>query len=192
MRIDEIFAPHLIENVVDLDPQVSRFLFDLDLKANTKTITAKDIKEFSSWLRSDPNRLVRMYHGTSHKHDVIGKGLLPTSTTRRRSMQSGSGYVYLTYDPQRAFSFAKHGYPGSQEEPWVIYAVTVSVRNLRADVDQLRNKRMWGGFTDLGTTLAHSMIYSGGARYKGSISPHQISVYGYFDRQYQRVDPPAK
>jgi hypothetical protein len=175
MQLVDIF-----ESVIDFNPEVTRELFDLDLAASRDALDPKAHKKFRQFLFQHKNDNIRLYHGTSDQHDVMNQGLLPTSAKRRLSLQSGSGYVYLSYDPRRALSFATYGYPGQQR--YVVYAVTVPIRKLKPDPDQLRNKRMWGERPDIGSSLADSLIYGSGARVQGRIEPWQISVYGYFDR----------
>lgn len=134
------------------------------------------VKNLVSWLKQDPNRFVRLYHGTAAKHNVMVEGLLPTSGSRRNSLHSGSGYVYLSVFPTSAEDFARMAYPGKDI---VVYAVDISIRRLKPDKDQLRNKRYWGGekYQDIGNSLAESLIYGHGARVEGKINPMQISVF---------------
>lgn len=171
----------------DFDPQKTRFLFDLDLKANGSRgeITEQEIAAFGRWLRAHKNDDIILYHGTSAKHAVMDNGLLPTSAKRRRSYQSGSGYVYLSYDPNRALTFAQFGYP--MEQRFAVYAVRLPIKSLAVDVDQLANKRFYTEKPDIGTTLAHSLIYGAGARHKGRIEPWRISLHGIFDKNSQRI-----
>lgn len=171
--------------VIDFNPQNNRHLFDLVLKANSGDITEKDIKEFSRYLRDNKMNFVRMYHGTAGGHDVMDKGLLPTSRTRAKSLQSASGYVYLAYDPQAALSFARMAYSG-QNTDLVVYAVDVTVGRLLPDRDQMANKRSVG--FDVGEGLAHSLIYGHAARVKGKIDPMQIHVYGRYDKNGNPID----
>lgn len=181
-----MLTSELFESVIDFNPQVTRQLFDLDLAANMDRLELKQLKQFKSFLFQHRNDSIRMYHGTSVEHDVMNKGLLPTSANRRRSLQSGSGYVYLSYDPNRALRFAQFGYPG--EPRYVVYAVTVPIRNLKPDPDQLGNKRMWGERPNIGSSLADSLIWGGGARVKGWIQAWQITVYGYYDKSGHRIE----
>ena len=186
MRYQEIFEAQ----VIDFNPQVTRQLFDLDLAGSRGALPEKLHKAFRQFLFANKNTTIRLYHGTSMKHDVANQGLLPTSSRRRLSLQSGSGYVYLTYDPMRALSFATMGYPS--DKIFVIYAVEVPICDLKPDPDKLKNKRMWSdGHSAIGSSLADSFIYGGGARVRGTIWPYQISVYGYFDRSYHRIEPPV-
>lgn len=173
-------------DVLDFDPRKSNTLFDLDVAGSRNSADPKAVVNFKKMLAKDSP--IRLYHGTAVKHDVWDKGLLPTSTTRRRSIQSGSGYVYLTYDPMRALTFAQMGYP--KEGPYVVYSVVVPVRMLKPDPDQLANKRMWGERPDIGTSLVDSLIYGAGARVKGAIEPFRIKVYGYFDAASNRIEKP--
>lgn len=130
----------------------------------------KRVKEFSSWLKSDPNRFLTLYHGTDATLPIMRQGLLPTSSSRRRSLQSAAGYVYLSVYPNMAYEFGRLGCP---LRPIVVYAVTVTVRRLLADLDQLSNKAAWAGLA-YKPTLANSLVYGHSARVKGKIDPYQI------------------
>lgn len=176
MRFYEIITEWVVH---DFNPAVSTKLFDLDVAAHNGTLDPDDKKAFASFLRDHPNDFIRLYHGTAAKHEVMAKGLLPTSTNRRLSLQSGSGYVYLAYDPRTALDFARMGYSG-QYTPLVVYAVDVTIRRLLPDRDQLADKRHYAGI-DVGDTLADSLIYGRTARVKGKIEPYQIHVYGRYD-----------
>ena len=172
--------------VLDFAPMVTRALFDLDLAAAREPLTERQRRDFRRLLARD--RDVRLYHATSTEHPVWARGLLPTSSKRRRSYQSGSGYVYLSYDPMRALGFAAHGYPG--QGPYVVYAVVMPVRQLRPDPDQLANKRYHCERPDIGHTLTDSMIHGGGARVKGRIETWRIAMHGYFDATGARTTRP--
>jgi hypothetical protein len=167
-------------NVIDFNPNGGdETLFRLDLAASNGTITDKEVKQFGRFLNDHKMDFIRMYHGTSARHEVMDKGLLATSATRARSLQSAAGFVYLAYDPQSALSFARMGYAGDYTSHLVVYAVDVTVGRLLPDHDQLRNKRQYGGHVDLGATLAHSMIYGRGARVRGRIEANQIHVWSF-------------
>lgn len=185
MRLIEMFGNTIDWNPVAANPDLT--LFNLDRAANSGTINPKDKAAFSSFLNSHRSDFVRLYHGTSKKHEVLGSGLLPTSSKRRNSLQSQSGYVYLTYDPQTALSFARMGYAGQYKYDLVVYAVEVTIGRLLPDHDQLFNKRM---YTDLeiGKSLADSLIYGRGARVKGKIEPHQVTIYGTYDRNGNPIE----
>jgi GNAT superfamily N-acetyltransferase len=138
------------------------------------TPTPKRMKELKSFLRQDPNRFVRLYHGTDASHPVMEEGLLPTSAGRKKSLQSTPGYVYLSVYPGMAEDFGRMAYPG---KPIQVYAVTVTVRRLLADTDQLNNRRYWGEgkYDGVGNTLAESLVYGRGARVKGKVEPYQLT-----------------
>lgn len=55
-----------------------------------------------------------------------------------------------------------------------MWAAVVPVRALRPDLDQLRNKRAFGGVQRLGDSLVESLAFGGGARVKGRIPPEQL------------------
>jgi hypothetical protein len=134
--------------------------------------TPERIKELGRFLRTDPNRFVRLYHGTDASLPVLEKGLLPTSTTRRRSLQSGNGYVYLSVFPGSAEDFGRMGNPGKKIR---VYGVEVTIRRLCADTDQLNNRRGVGD--DVGNSLAESLVFGHGARVKGKIDPMQVYIF---------------
>jgi len=174
--------------VLNFDPMIDDSLFNLDRKAAMGTIHPSELKAFAKMLRSHKMDYIRMYHATSHQHDVMGKGLLPTSASRAKSIQSTHGFVYLSYDPNRAINFARMAYAGNSNTKIVVYAVDLLVKRLLPDHDQLYNKRMWGGNADIGSTIADSMIYGGGARVRGKIDPTQIHIWGTFDRNGDRIE----
>lgn len=132
----------------------------------------KKMKAFRKFLRDNKDKQVVLYHGTGSRNKVMEQGLLPTSHNRRRSMQSGSGYVYMSVHPGMARTFGEMGYP---EDKVVVYAVTVPIHKLSPDKDQLRNKRLWDGYEGE-DDLASSLVYGRGARFKGKIEPWRISV----------------
>lgn len=125
------------------------------------------VKDMASWLKKNSERYKTkytvLYHGTCPSLPILEDGLKPTSAGRRRSFQSTSGYVYLANTPERAEQFGRMGNGGR----CTVYAVRVLVRSLRPDLDQLRNQRSVG--TEVGNSLAESIIYGGGARVKGAI-----------------------
>lgn len=135
--------------------------------------TPERVKELARFLRNDPNRFITLYHGTDANLPIMQKGLLPTSATRRRSLQSSPGYVYLSVFPGSAEDFGRMGNPG---KPIQVYKVEVTVRRLLPDADQLGNKRLWGGdeYNQLGNSLAESLVYGHGARVKGKVDPYQL------------------
>lgn len=131
-----------------------------------------EVKAFSSWLRSRPNEFVRLYHGTAAANPIWEEGLLPTSLTRRNSIQSGSGFVYLSVFPGMAFDFGRYASlnrPADADGARVaVYPVTMTIRSLAADIDQLHNRRLWAGEV-VGNSLAESLVRARGARHRGRI-----------------------
>ena len=129
-------------------------------------------KAMAAWLKANSdkydNRYTVLYHGTGPTVPVEKEGLKPTSAARRRSYQSTSGYVYLANTPERAAAFGSIGNGGKCR----VYAVRVPVRYLKADLDQLYNQRSVGA--DVQDTLADSIVYGGGARFKGAISAYDV------------------
>lgn len=130
------------------------------------------VKETNKWIRANSDfhkpKFVKMYHATDSSLDIESMGLLPTSTTRRRSYQSTSGYVYLASTPERAKQFGDLGNCGRS----TVYEAIVLVKNLLADRDQLNNKRSVG--CEIGNSIGESIVFGGGARVKGLIEPWAI------------------
>ena len=134
--------------------------------------SAQKAAAMTAWMRSHAdryaNKLVKMYHGTDVALPIASEGLKTTSTTRRRSYQSESGYVYLANTPERAKAFGDMGNQGRSQ----VYEVLVRVRHLGPDKDQLNNQRSVG--QSIGNTIGESIVYGGGARVKGQIEPWAV------------------
>jgi CMP-2-keto-3-deoxyoctulosonic acid synthetase len=135
--------------------------------------TVEVIKELSRFLRNNKAETVRLYHGTAESIPVLDEGLKPTTNKTKRSLQSTTGYVYLSIYPGMAKTFGEIAYPGKKIN---IYAVDVPVSLLKADTDQLNNKRYWGGYK-IGNTLAESIAYGHGVRVKGKIEVNKVKLY---------------
>lgn len=127
----------------------------------------KALTRLRLWLHRNKYTFVSLYHGTWSGHPVMDKGLLPTSDKRRKSYQSSNGFVYLCVYPGMANDFGRMAYVG---KPITVYKVTLCVRRLRPDLDQLANQRHHAG-RDVGNTLAESLAFGHGARVKGKIEP---------------------
>ena len=95
---------------------------------------------FNRWLSLHRNDYVVLYHGTSANIPVMTEGLRKTSLKTKRSIQSETGYVYLSLWPDSARTFGEISYPYDDVK---VYAVIVKVQDLRPDKDQLFNKRRW-------------------------------------------------
>jgi hypothetical protein len=133
----------------------------------------KGIKELASFLRSNKENVIRMYHGTSAKHNIFDEGLKPTTRNTAKSLQSATGFVYLSIYPSMAQNFGKISYPYDEIK---VYQIEIPIKKLKADLDQLRNKRYWGKL-DIGSTLSESLAYGYSARVKGKIFPYMIKEY---------------
>lgn len=135
--------------------------------------TATEVRDFGLWLRGHPNDFVSLYHGTLDRNPVMEKGLLPTTDLRRRSLQSTAGSVYLSVYPGMAKTFGEMGYPGSSV---VVYKVSLTIRRLKADTDQLRNQRQFAKRA-VGKSLAESLAYGHGAKVNGKIDCMNLSKW---------------
>ena len=130
---------------------------------------------FSKWLRQHREDYVRLYHGTDSDIPILKDGLKKTSTWTKKSIQSATGFVYLSIYPQSARTFGELAYPRKQV---TVYAVDIKIKELLPDKDQLRNKRIYGQF-DIDDTLADSLIFGHGARVKRNILPYELSATDY-------------
>lgn len=128
------------------------------------------IKQLDRWFKDNPTTLVRLYHGTNADFDIEHQGLLPTSTKRRNSYQSGSGFVYLSVFENMAKTFAQMAFP---TRPIRVYTVEIPVYMLLPDKDQLSNKRQYADVIT-GDSLAESITHGHGVRVKGKIPPYFI------------------
>lgn len=141
--------------------------------------TRQEVAEFSSWLRARPNAFVRLYHGAPAALNIEEEGLLPTSSNRRNSLQSTSGFVYLSAYPGMAFDFGHYASlnrsPAADGARVAVYPVTITVRRLVADLDQLANRRMYAQ-EQVGNTLAESLIRARVARVRGRVEPQCLGA----------------
>lgn len=134
----------------------------------------------------DASEAVVLYHSTGGRIPLLEQGLKLTTVTRRRSFQSQSGYCYLAATPERALNFGRLG-NGSGAR---VYAVRVPIRDLKADLDQLRNQR--AAEHDVGSSLEESILWGGGARVKRAIAPSDLAeVFLGPDGRFQAIAPPA-
>jgi hypothetical protein len=147
------------------------------------TPSEKQIQEFDRWLKANPDALIRLYHGTSSLNPIETQGLKKTSATRRNSLQSRSGYVYLSVYPGIAQDFARFASAnrGANDEGFknALYSTELRISELSPDADQLRNQRMFAG-RDVKNTLAHSLVFGRGARFKGNIPASRVDREIYF------------
>ncbi|MDR2684864.1 MAG: hypothetical protein LBB53_05750, partial [Prevotellaceae bacterium] len=163
LTVKDINGTH---KVIDLNntPELQKYLLNKD-------VTPEDVKEFQRWLKGHREDYVRLYHGTASSNPITEKGILRTGQKRRKSLQSESGYVYLSRYPDASRFFGEYNNNGET----TVYAVDVKIKDLLPDTDQLRNRRMEGR-EDLGDTLAESLIFGNGARLKRDIKPYEVSA----------------
>lgn len=150
-----------------IDPLENEITKEIIFKNNH---TDEDIKKMNKFLKDNKYKALKLFHGTSAKFDIMDKGLLTTKTSTKKSMQSQTGYVYLSIFKDMAKKFGDIAYPYNDI---AVYTVEVQIINLKPDKDQIRNKRLWGGVSS-GETLADSMLYGHGFRVKGDIPPYMI------------------
>lgn len=138
--------------------------------------TAEDVAVLKKWLNSHKDNTVRLYHGTDADIPVKQEGLKKTSSKTKRSLQSGTGNVYLTPFPTFAKAFGQFAYP--DKENIAVYAVDVKVKDLHADKDQLKNKRMAG--IDIGDSLAASLLAGHSATVRRNIPSYELQRHTDF------------
>lgn len=130
------------------------------------------VEHLAHFLQADPDRRLRLYHGTWDGHPVAAKGLLPTSASRRRSLQSAVGFVHLSVSPGVAKAFGETAYPA---QGVAVYAVDVTVGELKPDLDELRNQRQHSERQNLGDSLAESLAFGHAARVKGPVAADRVA-----------------
>ena len=123
--------------------------------------------------RDSKNRFIKVYHGTHPNNNILDEGILRTTTKRRNSYQSESGYTYFSIFPSMAKQFGDVGYGISNA---VVYEVTLPLYEIRPDDDQIRNVNHYKG-TNLKSDLGTSILYGHGIRVKGDIPPYMIKKY---------------
>ena len=138
---------------------------------------ANDVAVLQRWLREHKNDSIVLYHGTDASLPISQEGLKKTSARTARSLQSGTGNVYLTPYPSYAKAFGQFAYP-DKEDSIAVYDVAVKVSDLRPDKDQLKNKRMAG--VDLGNSLAASLLVGHSATVKHHIMNYDLQQHSNY------------
>ena len=150
----------------------------MELVYNEKTILNNFLENNKCDIK--PNKLISIlikYYYTNGIEDklvlrenILNEGLLPTSNTRRRSYQSTNGYVYLAHKFDRAYTFGSL----ANGPDVCVFAVLVKTTDMCIDMDQLRNMACAHPEYCIKQTLADSIYYGGGIRFKGKIEPYNI------------------
>lgn len=159
------------------DPELMQLLYN---EKNPDSVVSKEnIKIFNKWLKEHKEDYVRLYHGTSsaNRKSILEKGILKTTTQRRKSYQSAPGYVYLSRWPSSARMFGEMNNSSGTD----VYAVDIKIGRLKVDLDQLNNKRAYG--IESGNTLAESLLIGNGARCPLPIKPYELSLISFSDEK---------
>ena len=135
---------------------------------------ANDVAVLQHWLKEHKNDSIVLYHGTDASLPISEEGLKKTSARTKRSLQSGTGNVYLTPYPTFAKAFGQFAYP-EKEDSIAVYDVAVKISDLRPDKDQLKNKRMEG--IDLGDSLAASLLVGHSVTVKHNVMNYDLQPH---------------
>jgi len=134
----------------------------------------ENVKVIADWLKDYDQkydiRYIVMYHAAKKTAPVLEQGLLAGNNRRKNFGMSESGYVYLATTPKMAQMFGDIAHNSN----YTIYEVIVPVGKLLPDKGRLRHTTPDGA---KGSSLAHSLIYAGSAKVKGSIESWQIKRY---------------
>jgi hypothetical protein len=130
-----------------------------------------EIKKLRRFLWNNRDGECILYHGTSAEIPVMEQGLKKTTLRTKKSLQSQSGYVYLSTFPSSARMFGEMAYPSKKV---VVYQVRICIYELRPDRDQLRNRKVFAGEYIEKEDLATSLAIGHGARVKRQIWPFEI------------------
>lgn len=155
---------------------LSEDVLDLTEILDTSISDEEKVKAINQLLNNHKNiylpKYVILYHGTAKilEESISENGLLPTSATRRRSYQSTNGYVYLAHSYEKAKTFGDLGNSSNSD----VYAVLVKTTELKADLDQLRNKRAVETLYRIGNSIGDSLVYGGSVRVKGKIPNYRL------------------
>lgn len=95
-------------------------------------------------------------------------------STDAQVLAEPKGFVYLSIYPRHARDFASMAYPGKEVK---VYGVTVPIRELMADKDQLRNQRHFAGREIPKDNLTFSLAFGHGARLKRRVWPYEIEEF---------------
>lgn len=153
------------------ESSLNSFLYSKD---NSDTpYSEKNIKDFNKWLKEHSEDYVRLYHGTSaaNRTSISKDGLKRTTLNNRHSYQSTPGYVYLSRFPTMARTFGEFS---AYRQNVDVYAVDVQIKKLKADLDQINNKKNEGLY--FGDSLAASLLVGSGAKCSLPIPAHQLSL----------------
>lgn len=156
-----------------IDPLEDDFLKNY-LYPSIINIDDKDRKLIDGYFKSNKQNSIVLYHGTSPKNNILSDGLLKTTSKRRLSYQSTSGFVYLAIFPSMAKMYSDIGYGINNS---VIYKVIIPIEYIKPDTDNLYNKRMYSPTWDVKDTLADSLFYAHTFKVKGNIPPYMISIH---------------
>lgn len=138
---------------------------------------ANDVAVLQRWLNEHKDDSIVLYHGTDGSLPILQEGLKRTTAKTARSLQSGTGYVYLSVFPTFAKGFGQFAYP-EKEDSIAVYDVAVKVSDLHIDKDQLKNKRMVG--VDLGDSLAASLLVGHSATVKHDIMNYDLQRHNTY------------
>jgi len=147
------------------DDYLKSFLYSYDIDDDIR-------KDINSYFKKHKLDSIVLYHGTHPRNNILEEGLLKTTTKRRLSYQSTSGFVYLSIFPDKAKMYSDIGYGISNS---IIYKITIPIEYIKPDLDNLYNKTIVG--YDVKETLADSLIFTHTFRVAGNIPPYMIEEY---------------
>lgn len=151
----------------DDDEYLQSFLYKYELSDSDRI-------QINAYFKKHKFDNIILYHATHPRNSILEEGLLKTTSSRRLSYQSTSGFVYLAIHPSMAKSYSDIGYGISNS---VIYEVTIPVEYLMPDTDNLMNQRIAKPEYNIKDTLADSMVYAHTFKVKGNIPPYMIKTY---------------
>ncbi len=175
IRVDEVWTFSdwfKIWKLFDFKPEWKSNIVNFDIKADMWKLSEIEIKNMNKWFRDNKENYIKLYHWTSPEHKILEQGLKATWKRTARSLQSGHWYTYLSFDPSRAKMFWEMGYAWKTPK---VYEVKIKIKDLKPDVDQLWNKRMYAENPNIWNTLADSLFYWKGFRIKWWVEPWKIT-----------------
>lgn len=134
-------------------------------------LNEKMSNSFQKFINQNKYKYAILYHGTSAKHNIMEKGILPTTAKKRNWYQSSPGFVYLSNYPSYAKMYGEYAYP---YDDIVVYKVRVPIKDLKPDLNILKDYNIANPDEHVKPTLANSIIHGNSVRVARKIYPYEI------------------
>lgn len=157
-----------------------------DIRHHLSVLPEMSENNLRNFIRGRRREYVVLYHGTTRERAerIIVEGLKPTTSTRRNSYQSASGYCYLTPDHEMAKAYAMHGAPMAPDH--TVLRIIARFNRLQPDGDNIANKQREAGIV-IASNAISSIAHCHSVRVRGRIGPESISIFYHVSDGYKTV-----